>query len=111
MMYRMFPLAAFVLATFLGTAALAVADEEKTTHTGKVVSIAEDKLVMSDKDDKEHSHALTTEVKMTCDTKDCKFEEIKAGMRIRVTTKTDTKKTVTKIEALDKNAEFEKVNN
>jgi uncharacterized protein (TIGR03000 family) len=82
-------------------------DADKSTHDGKVVSIAADKLVMTGKDESEHSHALTADVKLTCDGKACKCEDIKAGMRIRVTTKKDDKQTVTRIESLNKNDNFE----
>jgi uncharacterized protein (TIGR03000 family) len=80
---------------------------DKSTHDGKVVSIAEDKLVMTGKDDQEHSHALTADVKLSCDGSICNCKDIKAGMRIRVTTKKDDKQTVTRIEALDKNVDFQ----
>jgi uncharacterized protein (TIGR03000 family) len=83
----------------------------QSTHDGKVVSIVEDKLVMTGKDDQEHSHALTADVKMTCDATVCKFENIKAGMRIRVSTNDNDTHSVTRIEALDKNDNFEKRNN
>jgi uncharacterized protein (TIGR03000 family) len=83
---------------------------EKSTHDGKVVSIAEDTLVMTGKDEKEHKHALTADVKMICDGKVCKYEDIRAGMKIRVTSKKDDNHTVTRIEALDKNDRFEQRN-
>jgi uncharacterized protein (TIGR03000 family) len=82
-------------------------DAVKSTHDGKVVSITADKLVMTGKDDSEHSHALTADAKLTCDGKVCKCEDIKAGMKIRVTTKQDDKQTVTRIESLSKNDNFE----
>lgn len=82
-------------------------DADRSTHDGKVVSIAEDKLVMTGKGDKEHSHALTADVTLICDGKVCKFDDIKTGMKIRVTTKKDYKQTVTRIEGLDKNGDFE----
>jgi uncharacterized protein (TIGR03000 family) len=86
---------------------LVAKDAGKSTHDGKVVSIADDKLVMTGSGDSEHSHALTADVKLTCDGKVCKCEDIKAGMRIRVTTKKDDKQTVTRIESLSKNDDFE----
>jgi len=108
MMYRMLPLVALGLALFVSAASLAAKEADVKSHDGKVVSINEDKLVMTDKNDKEHSHALTADVKLTCDGKVCKCEDIKSGMKIRVTTKKDDKKTVTRIEALDKNDDFTK---
>jgi hypothetical protein len=44
---------------------------------------------------------------LTCDGKVCKREDIKAGMKIRVTTKKDDKQSVTRIESLDRNDDFE----
>ena len=38
----------------------------------------------------------------------CKLEDLKPGMRIRVTTKEGDMQTATRIEALDKREEFEK---
>lgn len=111
MMYRMLSLVALGVALLVAAPAFAdKPDAEKSTHLGKVVSIADDKLVMTGKDGKEHDHALTADVKTICDGKVCKCEDIKTGMKIRVTTtKKDDKQTVTKIEALDKNEEFEKL--
>jgi hypothetical protein len=110
MMYRLLSLVTLGVALALAAPALADKDGEKSTHDGKVVSIADDKLVITGKDDKEQSHALNADVKKTCDGKVCKCEDIKAGMKIRVTTTTkDDKQTVTKLEALDKNEEFEKL--
>jgi hypothetical protein len=86
---------------------LAANTVDETTHEGKVVSITDDKLVMTGTNDQEHTHALTADVKLTCDGKICKCEDIKAGMKIRVTQKNDANKTVTKIDTLDKNADFE----
>jgi len=86
---------------------LAANTVDETTHEGKVVSITEDKLVMTGTNDQEHTHALTADVKLTCDGKVCKCEDVKAGMKIRVTQKNDANKTVTKIDTLDKNADFE----
>ena len=82
---------------------------DKNAHDGKVISITEDKLVMTGMDEKEHTHALTADVKMTCDKQVCKWDGIKAGMKIRVTTKKDDSHTVTTIEALDKRVNFEKL--
>jgi hypothetical protein len=108
MIYRMLPMVALGLALFIGAPALAQKDANQSSHEGKVVSISEDKLVMTGKDGKEHSHALTADAKLTCDGKVCKCGDIKEGMRIRVTTKKDDKQTVTRIEALNKNDNFKK---
>jgi hypothetical protein len=81
-------------------------DAEKTTHDGKVVSITSTKLVMSNQDGKEHSHKLATDATLTLDGKACKAKDLKAGTKIRVTTKKDEPEVATNIEAIDKNEEF-----
>lgn len=108
MMYRMFPLAALALALFVGGPALAAKAADEATHDGKVVSVTGDTMVMTDKDGKEHTHTVAADAKVTCDGKECKIKELKPGMKIRVTTKKDDKKAATRIEALDKNEDFEK---
>jgi hypothetical protein len=115
MNYRMFSLSAMALALFVVIAPAFAADEAKiakdakvakeATHVGKVVSVTGVKLVMTNKEGKEHSHALTAESKITCDGKVCKAEDLKAGTKIRVTTSKDAK-VVTCIEAIDKNTSF-----
>jgi len=73
---------------------------------GKVVSVNGDKLTMTNKEGKEHSHTLAANVKMTCDGKTCTAADLKAGMRIRVTTDTADRHAAVRIEALDKDAAF-----
>ena len=96
------------LAVFLliGASALA-ANAVERNHDGMVVSATSDKLVMTGLDGKEHSHALATDAKMTLDGKSCLADDLKSGMRIRVTLNDQDKPLVTKIEALDKQADFE----
>ena len=87
----------------------AVRQSEIRTHDGKMVSLAADKLVMTESSDsKQHSHALTAGVKITCDGKACQRDDLRAGMKVRVTTKQDDQQTVTRIDALDQQNEFEK---
>ena len=77
------------------------------THDGKVVSITSSKLMMSSKgDDKEHSHSISADTKVTCDGKVCKTSDLKVGMRIRVTTKKSDEGVAIGIEAIDKDGEF-----
>jgi hypothetical protein len=76
-------------------------------HEGKVISIADNKLLMSSKpgeDDQECT--LTADVKVTLDGKACKAADLKPGMRIRVTAASDDPFAATWIEALDKNLGF-----
>jgi hypothetical protein len=109
MMFRMLlPLASLAVALFVSAPALANKDAIDKTHDGKVVSVIGDKLVMTGKDGKEHTHTLLLDGKVTCDGNSCKLEDLKPGMRIRVTTKEGDMQTVTRIEALDKREEFEK---
>jgi hypothetical protein len=78
-------------------------------HDGQVVSIAGDKLVMTNMDGKEkQTHTLTANVKVTRDGKECKAEDLKAGTRIRVTIESAEPFAATRIEALDNNRDFEK---
>lgn len=80
---------AFGLAVLLGMPQSVLADK---SHDGKVVSVtagangADGKLVMTDKDGKkEHSHAISSTVKITLDKKDVKLTDLKKGDHIKVT--------------------------
>jgi hypothetical protein len=84
-----------------------VAEDKGQTHEGTVVSVTGDKLVMK-ADGKEHEHTLAKNAKITCDGKECKLEDLKPGMKIKVTTKKGDNTIATKIQALDKNTEFDK---
>jgi hypothetical protein len=96
-------MAALALALFICAPAVAAAkDADVSTHDGKVVSTSGDDLVMTGKDGKKHAHPLAADAKVTFDSKVCKCEDLKAGMKIRVTTKDDDK------EAIDKSDDFEK---
>jgi CTP-dependent riboflavin kinase len=112
----MFSFSAMALALFVAIAP-AFADDiakdgkapkvaKEATHVGKVVNITGTTLVMTSKQGKEHSHALTAAVKVSCDGKACKAEDLKAGTRIRVTTQKNDTNLVTRIEAIDKNKSF-----
>lgn len=76
------------------------------THDGKLVSMSATSFVMTGKNGKEHSHSLATDAKVTCDGKPCNMADLKAGMKIRVTTSQTDKNSVINIEALDKDTEF-----
>lgn len=83
------------------------ATQEKSMD-GTVVSVSADKLTMTNKEGKEHSHALAANVKVTCDGKACTVADLRAGMRIRVTADTTERQAATRIEALDTNPDFKK---
>jgi len=92
-------LATLALAGWLGGPA--AADEKADTHEGTVVKAGSATLVMkAEGDAKEHSHAVAPDAKVTCDGKECKLEDLKAGYKVKVTTeKKDDKTVVTRIEA------------
>jgi hypothetical protein len=71
---------------------------EDKTHEGFVVSVAEGKLTMADKDGKnEHSHAIAATTKITLDGKAAKLADLKKGDSVKVTAGADGK--VTAIDA------------
>lgn len=77
------------------------------THYGKLVSISGNTFVMTNENGKKHSHTIMTNAKVTCDGKSCNMEDLKAGMKIRVSTRKSNQTTVIKIEALDQNQNTE----
>jgi hypothetical protein len=85
-----------------------VAGSGEKSMDGLVVSVSGDKLTMTNKDGKEHSHTLPANVKVTRDGKASTVSDLKPGMRIRVTTEGANSNAATRIEALDSNPEFEK---
>lgn len=79
------------------------------SHEGKAVSIIGDQLVMTNMEGTDkHTYTLVTDVKVTCDGKVCKAVDVKPGMKIRVTTENAESHSATRVEALEKNASFEK---
>jgi hypothetical protein len=85
-----------------------VEGKSEQSMDGTVVRVSADKLIMTGKEGKEHSHALAADVKVTCDGKTCAVADLKAGMRIRVTADATERQTATRIEALDNNPDFKK---
>jgi hypothetical protein len=64
------------------------------THDGVVVSVAEGKLVMTDKDGKnEHSHMIGATAKISLDGKAAKLADLKKGDTVKVTVGEDGKVT------------------
>jgi hypothetical protein len=91
-------LVALALAALVGQAALAD-DQNLESHEGKVVKAGEGKLTMTSKDtNKEMTHDVAADAKITCDGKECKLEDLKAGYTVKVWTKKGST-TATKIEA------------
>ncbi len=115
MMYRTLAIAAGALGVAMFAAAVVPAGEQFTKndrHDGTVVSVSATKLVMRDKardgqEGKEYTHTLAENAKVTCDGKACRLEDLKAGQRVRVTSKGGERTVVTRVEALSKNTQFE----
>ncbi len=106
MNYQTISMSAIALAVLARSAMAFTAEEAKETmHDGTIVSITSTELVMKS-NDKEHTHTLAKHAKMTLDGKDCKAEDLKAGLKIRVTTKNGDAKDATNVEAISKNAMF-----
>lgn len=73
---------------------------------GTVLSVSGDKLTMTNKEGKEHSHTLAANIKITCDGKTCTTADLKAGMKVRVTNDPANQHAAVRIEALDKDTTF-----
>jgi len=97
-------LVAVALALFIGAAAFAQApDQQEQTHEGKIVKAGEGKLTMTDKaGGNRHTHNVPATAKITCDGKDCKLDDLREGFWVKVSTKNDVNRTVTKVEAKTK---------
>ena len=83
---------------FLFVASTPAVAEDKS-HEGTFVSAVAGKLTMKDKDGKEHSHTIAPDAKITCDGKECKVEDLRAGYKLKVTMKEGEPNTIAKIEA------------
>jgi hypothetical protein len=102
---------ALALALLVG--ARAVADDKnkdnKNQMEGKIVRIEGNKVVMTDKDGKaEHTHTLALDARITLDGKEAKLTDLKKDQMIRVTTKEGDPTQAVRIDALDKNKDFDK---
>jgi len=99
-MVRTLALALALLALLCFVTAPAVAREKGDTHEGTFVKGDAKSFTMKGKDDKEHSHDLAADAKVTVDGKEGKITDLKAGTKIKVTLGTDKK--ATRIEASTK---------
>jgi biopolymer transport protein ExbD len=99
--YRMLPILLVALAVVMLTSAPAVlAADDDVTVEGKVVKAADGKLTITDKNDKEHVATVAADAKITCDGKECKLEDLKKNIKVKMTCKKDGEKfTASKIEA------------
>jgi hypothetical protein len=85
----------------------AVGSEQKTVE-GTLVSVTDQEVTMTDSAGVEQHHPLATDVKITCDAQACQAMDLRPGMRIRLTTKIAPPHSAIRIEAIDKNVDFEK---
>jgi len=74
-------------------------DSSAKTHDGKVVSVAGDKLTTTCSEGKQHCHTMAKDAKVTCDGKDAKAADLKAGTDVRVTTQKDNRTVATAVES------------
>ena len=68
-------------------------------HEGTVVGVAGDKLTTTCSEGKEHCHTMAKDAKVTCDGKDSKASDLKAGTAVRVTQHKDDKTVATAVES------------
>ena len=107
MNFQTISMGAIAFAVLAGSAvAFTAEDAKEATHDGTIVSISITELVMTGKDEKEHTHTITDNTIVTCDKKDCKATDLKAGTKIRVTTKKSDENAVTCIEAIVNDGDF-----
>jgi len=100
-MFRLFPLMFAVLALGLMLAGPVQAADD--VAEGKVVKAGAGKLTFVDKDKKETTVELAKDGKVSCDGKDCKLDDLKKGVSVKVTwMKKDDKVWATKIDASTK---------
>jgi len=75
-----------VVAGVLAACAARVSAIDDKTHEGKVVTVAEGKLVMADKDGtNEHTHMIPATAKITLDGKAAKLFDLKKNDQVVVT--------------------------
>ena len=74
-------------------------ESSATTHEGKVVSVAGDKLTTTCSEGKQHCHTMAKDAKVTCDGKAAKAADLKTGTSVRVTTRADDKSVATAVES------------
>lgn len=96
-MKRTFGLMAIALALLLVTSA----SQAEEVHKGKVVSVSNGKLTMTDMDGKnEHSHMVPADATITCDGQTCKLDDLTKDCVVTVTReKKGDVMVVTKVEA------------
>jgi hypothetical protein len=107
-------LALSVLALFGFVAAPVLAQQDANatgnSHEGVIVSVSGDKLVCKGTglDTTEHTFTVPTDATIMLDGKTAMLNDLKPGQKIRFTTKAGDRTQLTKIEALDKNTDFDR---
>jgi hypothetical protein len=89
-----------------GTPGLTGKQADIAANDGTIVSITGDKLVMTNKEGIEHSHALSADAKLTLDGNACTAADLKPGTRIRLTLQSDAPHAAIRVEAIEKNPAF-----
>jgi hypothetical protein len=69
------------------------------TQEGTFVKAGDGKITITDSDKKDKTYDLAKDAKVACDTKDCKVEDLKAGVKVKLTIEKDK---VTKVDASTK---------
>jgi hypothetical protein len=106
MMYRSLSCLLVVIALIAFVAAPLLAEDkaraaDKNTHMGTFVSAKGDKEFTMSTEGKEHSHVLAPDAKIIgADGKEGTLANLKAGQKIRVTTKEGDMKTATRVEVV-----------
>ena len=97
-MRRVLPL--FALAVLLYSFAPALAQADKNTHSGRIVSVEANKFTMTaTSGGKEHTHTLAPGASVSCDGKPCKLTDLKKDLFVRVTTKEGDPTMAVRVEA------------
>lgn len=86
-------------------------EQSSKLFEGKLVSITNEKLVMTSKGGQEYTHALAKNAQLKCDGTACKAEDLKAGSRIRATPEPGSRDVVACVEALDQKTDFAECSN
>lgn len=90
-----------LVAAMLALVWVASATHAEEVHKGKVVSVSNGKLTMTDMDGKnEHSHMVPSEATITCDGLECKLDDLTKDCWVTITrVKKGDAMVVTKVEA------------
>ena len=98
-MFRTLALVVAVMALVCLVASPALAEKKDETAEGTFVKVDGKTLTIKDKENKEHSCEIAPDAKVSCDGKECKVADLKAGVKVKVTI---ADKKATKVEASTK---------